>query len=87
LGHILLQRTPQPPSPARRWEKNHRKWRKPIGDMESGDFRVLQPTATVCEQSATDLASTSGVQQFVNKVQQIATMDTPKNGFQATQNA
>jgi hypothetical protein len=55
--------------------------------MESGDFRVLQPTATVCEQSATDLASTSGVQQFVNKVQQIATMDTPKNGFQATQNA
>jgi hypothetical protein len=34
----------------------------------------LQQIATVCEQSATILASRRSLQQFVNKVQQIATL-------------
>ena len=50
-------------------------------------FFDVQQSATVCEQSATLLASRSPVQQFVNKVQQIATFTTLQDGSQATKNA
>ena len=41
---------------------------------------------TVCEQSATVFASRDGVQQFVNKVQQIVIVATSGDGSQATNN-
>jgi len=41
---------------------------------------------TVCEQSATVFASRDGVQQFVNKVQQIVIAATSEDGSQAAQN-
>jgi hypothetical protein len=58
------------------------KWRKPVETSNQEIFAFCNNLQTVCEQSATVLASRSRVQQFVNKVQQIATMATPKNGSQ-----
>jgi hypothetical protein len=41
---------------------------------------------TVCEQSATLFTRHDGVQQFVNKVQQIVIVTTSDDGSQATKN-
>jgi hypothetical protein len=64
-----------------------RKWREGVGTVKFRFSSMCNSLQTVCEQSATVLASRSQVQQFVNKVQQIATMATSKNGSEATKNA
>jgi hypothetical protein len=44
----------------------------------TGRFGVLQQIATVCEQSATVFTREMSLQQFVNRVQQIATSAVAK---------
>jgi hypothetical protein len=52
-----------------------------VRDGKISFFFDVQRSETVCEQSASVLASRRRVHQFVNKVHQIVTVGTLPNGF------
>ena len=55
-----------------------RKWREGVGTVKFRFSSMCNSLQTVCEQSATFRGRRSGVQQFVNKVQQIVISATRK---------